>query len=72
MMANGANPNANPMCFKKIRIQGLAGGQTTMATVVDTCMGCAPDSIDVSWSVRRKVAPQGNGRVHGVVWDGPL
>lgn len=68
-MANPANPNTNPKCFKKIRIHGVGGGETVEATVVDTCIGCTPDDIDVSLSVWDKAAPQGDGRVHNIEWE---
>ncbi|KAB8606216.1 hypothetical protein FH972_025847 [Carpinus fangiana] len=65
---NGGNPNNNPYCGKKININ--YNGKTTQATVVDTCMGCSADSIDVSNSLFESVAGAlGQGRVHGVSWS---
>lgn len=66
-MANGANPNANPHCGKTINI--YYNGAVTTATVHDTCPGCATGSIDVTDTLFAKVAPNGDGRVHGVSWS---
>jgi len=66
MMKNGANPNKNPLCGQTIEI--VYQGKTTDATIVDTCQACAMDDVDMSNSLFTTVAPQGNGRVHGVTW----
>lgn len=62
MMKNGANPNNNPKCGTRINIYNPSTGNTHQATVVDTCVGCADNDIDVSPSLFRAVAPNGNGR----------
>lgn len=46
-MNNGANPNNNPNCHKKIKIVGELG-KTVTARVVDTCPGCDNGSVDMS------------------------
>jgi expansin (peptidoglycan-binding protein) len=66
-MANGANPNANPKCGQKINI--YYNGQVTQATIFDTCPSCAEGSLDLSPSLFQAVAPNGDGRVHGVTWS---
>jgi len=66
-MANGINPNANPHCGKKINI--YYNGNMHTATVFDTCPDCAKGSIDVTNQLFLKVAPGGDGRVHGVSWS---
>ena len=66
MMNNPANPNNNPLCGKTITIS--YGGTTHQATVVDTCHDCSRESIDLSTSLFKLVAPGGDGRVHGVQW----
>ncbi|TKA75843.1 hypothetical protein B0A55_04386 [Friedmanniomyces simplex] len=66
MMANGANPNNNPLCGQYITIS-YAGAQT-QAKIVDTCGGCDGSSIDLSPTLFTTVAPSGNGRVHDVEW----
>ncbi|KAL6722177.1 hypothetical protein ACLMJK_001284 [Lecanora helva] len=40
--------------------------------VVDTCMGCAFEDIDVTDALFSKVAPNGDGRVHGIEWGGKV
>ncbi len=40
--------------------------------VVDTCMGCKEQDIDISPSLFSKVAPSGDGRVHGIEWGGKV
>lgn len=66
IMANGANPNANPKCGQKIEISYQ--GNTHVATVFDTCPGCSGGSIDLTEGLFKKVAPNGDGRVSGVSW----
>ncbi|CAF9940887.1 hypothetical protein IMSHALPRED_002207 [Imshaugia aleurites] len=68
LMSNPANPNANPVCNKQISIHNPTTGTNTIATVTDTCMGCAIDDIDVPQDLFNIVAPSGNGRVHGIEW----
>jgi len=67
MMANGANPNANPKCNRRIRIR--YAGVVHEATVVDTCEGCGWADVDASPGLFRAVAPGGDGRVGGVEWE---
>ncbi len=66
MMANGANPNANPKCQAKITLINPISGSHTSATVVDTCQACAYEDVDLSPSLFVAVAPTGDGRVHGI------
>lgn len=70
MMRNGANPNHNPKCGTKIGIWNPKTKKIHYATVVDTCYGCKLHDIDVSPSLFKKVAPNGNGRVGGINWGG--
>ncbi|KAI9643119.1 hypothetical protein NHQ30_008854 [Ciborinia camelliae] len=44
----GTLSNDNPYCGKTITITCIATGKTTTATVVDKCMGCVGDSIDLT------------------------
>lgn len=64
--ANPPNPNDNPYCGKMITIS--YGGKTATAKVVDTCPGCAGDSIDLSPPVFAELANMSEGRVAGVKW----
>lgn len=48
-MNNGANPNNNPLCGTTISIYNPQGGNTVSGVkIVDTCMGCDEESIDVN------------------------
>lgn len=67
VMQNGANPNSNPNCGRTINI--YYGGNVHQGVVWDTCEGCAGDSIDLTPSLFKQVAPQGDGRVSGVGWS---
>ncbi|KAI1455504.1 RlpA-like double-psi beta-barrel-protein domain-containing protein-containing protein [Annulohypoxylon moriforme] len=58
-----SDPNA---CGKTIQI--TYNGKTTTAKVVDKCMGCSDDSIDVSTAVFTELADLSAGRVQ-VEWD---
>jgi hypothetical protein len=65
---NPGNPNANPMCGKKIKL--TYEGNVKYATIVDTCAGCAgADDVDMSTSLFKALAPNGNGRIFGVEWS---
>ena len=63
------NGSLNPRCGSKISIRNVETGKAHEATVIDTCMACAEESIDVNEELFRKVAPHGDGRVHGVEWS---
>ncbi|KAL8847697.1 MAG: hypothetical protein Q9221_007258 [Calogaya cf. arnoldii] len=70
IMNNPANPNLNPKCGSKINIYNPSTKKTHTATIVDTCMGCKKEDIDVNVELFNKVAPSGDGRVHGIMWNG--
>ena len=70
MMANPANPNANPKCGSQISIYNPSTGQTHWATIVDTCQGCGLYDIDLTEELFRQIAPEGDGRVGGIEWGG--
>ncbi|PYI20979.1 hypothetical protein BO99DRAFT_401464 [Aspergillus violaceofuscus CBS 115571] len=53
-------------CGKSVTIN--YGGKTATGTIVDTCMGCAEGSIDLSSSLFLELAELGAGRVSGVDW----
>jgi hypothetical protein len=67
VMQNGANPNDNPNCGKTINI--YYNGMTHTGTVFDTCPTCDGGSLDLTQELFLKVAPDGDGRVHGVSWS---
>jgi expansin (peptidoglycan-binding protein) len=60
-MANGANPNKNPMCGKSISVTGPKGSVTVK--VVDTCPGCSTGDLDLSPAAFNKIADPAKGRV---------
>ena len=62
----GSNPNANPLCGKKIRIR--RDGKSMDLTVVDRCTGCKPTDIDTTRSVFGDMANIDQGRVD-VEWS---
>lgn len=56
-----SNPNANPLCGKKIRVR--RDGKSVDLTVVDRCTGCKPTDIDTTRSVFADMADIDEGRV---------
>ncbi|KAL8770114.1 MAG: hypothetical protein Q9209_004152 [Squamulea sp. 1 TL-2023] len=70
MMNNGPNPNTNPKCGSKITIYNPTTKTKHTATIVDTCWACKKEDIDVNVELFYKVAPKGDGRVHGIMWNG--
>ncbi|KAI8080812.1 RlpA-like double-psi beta-barrel-protein domain-containing protein-containing protein [Gilbertella persicaria] len=67
-MNNGANPNNNPHCGKKVKIIGETG-KTIMATVVDTCPGCSEGCLDMSIALFKKVCGDPSMGVCDISWD---
>ncbi|KAF5871716.1 putative riboflavin aldehyde-forming enzyme protein [Botrytis fragariae] len=67
--STSSNPNANPLCGKKIRItrqKDSGGGNSTVdVTVVDRCVGCKAEDLDLSITVFEKLALEAEGRVTG-------
>jgi len=60
------NSNTNPLCGKKVSIS--FGGATATATIVDRCVGCAEDSLDMTPALFQVFASLGVGRIHGLRW----
>ncbi|KAG4428539.1 hypothetical protein IFR05_015978 [Cadophora sp. M221] len=56
----GAQSNGNPYCGKTVTIK--KGSKTTTATVVDKCMGCEGNSIDLSNAAFLELADLSVGR----------
>ncbi|KAB8304491.1 hypothetical protein EYC80_003880 [Monilinia laxa] len=67
--STSSNPNANPLCGKKIRItrqrESGSGNNTVDVTVVDRCVGCKAEDLDLSLTVFKKLAQEAEGRVIG-------
>jgi hypothetical protein len=57
----GSNPNANPLCGKKIRAR--KDNKSVDLTVVDRCTGCQPKDIDVTINTFAGLADVDLGRV---------
>ncbi|KAG2202634.1 hypothetical protein INT47_002066 [Mucor saturninus] len=62
-MMNGANPNANPMCGKQIKITNPANGKSVTVKIVDTCPPCASGSVDLSPAAFGAIADLSAGRI---------
>ncbi|RYO93141.1 hypothetical protein DL766_004831 [Monosporascus sp. MC13-8B] len=66
-----ANPNANPLCGRRIRVEcGAAGAcargnRSVDVEVVDRCVRCSPTDLDLSPSAFERLAPRDSGRVVG-------
>ncbi|KAI2611734.1 RlpA-like double-psi beta-barrel-protein domain-containing protein-containing protein [Hypoxylon fragiforme] len=68
--SQGSNPNANPLCGRKIRVsrdfvENGTGNHSVDVTVVDRCVGCEAADLDLSIAVFTRLAPEGSGRVSG-------
>lgn len=63
----GSQSNGNPNCGKKIKI--TYGGKTIVVEVVDKCMGCKTNDLDLSPAAFSALAPESDGRIQGTwVW----
>ncbi|PVH80606.1 hypothetical protein DL98DRAFT_370557, partial [Cadophora sp. DSE1049] len=62
----GAQSNGNPYCGKTVTIK--KGSKTTTATVVDKCMGCEGNSIDLSNAAFLELAEFDVGRTTAEWW----
>jgi hypothetical protein len=60
-VSTGSNPNANPLCGKKIRAR--RDNKSVDLTVVDRCTGCQPTDIDVTINIFGMLADVDQGRV---------
>ena len=62
----GTANNNNPYCGKRITI--ACNGKTATAVVVDKCMGCQGESIDLSRKAFRELAEYSVGRTTAEWW----
>ncbi|ESZ91414.1 plant expansin-like protein [Sclerotinia borealis F-4128] len=58
----GSLSNSNPYCGKTITITCTSTGKTTQATVIDKCMGCLGNSIDLTNFAFDQLADEAVGR----------
>ncbi|CAG8495659.1 10671_t:CDS:1 [Funneliformis caledonium] len=63
---NTPNPNQNPICGKRVIINGPKG--TITCRVVDRCPGCSFGDLDLSPTAFEKIANLDQGRVQ-ITWD---
>lgn len=64
--SKGPNPNANPLCGRKIRAR--RNKKTIDLTIVDRCVGCQEHDIDTTRTVFGGLAEMKDGRV-GFEWE---
>jgi expansin (peptidoglycan-binding protein) len=64
----GTQSNGNPYCGKTITVKCTSTGKTTTAKVVDKCMGCDGDSIDLSNAAFSDLADMAVGRTGAQWW----
>jgi hypothetical protein len=62
----GADPNDNPICGKQVQI--TYNSNTIVVTIVDRCVGCARDDLDLSPTAFSLLASQDLGRLSGATW----
>lgn len=60
------NPNKNSLCGKKIR--AFYEGSSVEVSIVDRCVGCAHDDLDLSPSAFEKIADKDLGRIN-LTWE---
>ncbi|RLV93214.1 hypothetical protein JA1_002649 [Spathaspora sp. JA1] len=60
------NPNHNPICGKRIR--AYYGGKSVDVSIVDRCVGCAPDDLDLSPVAFDQIADPALGRIE-LTWQ---
>jgi len=58
-MANGGNPNNNPNCGKRIKVN--YNGKSVTVTVRDTCPGCPYGGLDLTPAAFGALAPLSQG-----------
>lgn len=61
------NPNANPICNKKIHI--TFEGKSVDVIVTDRCEGCAETDLDLAPSAFNVIADPSRGRISGMKWE---
>ena len=64
----GTQSNGNPYCGRMITVKCTSTGKTTTAKVMDKCMGCIGDSIDLSNAAFDEIADEAVGRTVAEWW----
>lgn len=62
----GGNSNNNPICGKQVQI--TFEGKSIVVTIVDRCVGCAREDLDLSPTAFALLANRDRGRVSGATW----
>ncbi|KAL8399727.1 hypothetical protein RB594_000216 [Gaeumannomyces avenae] len=62
------NPNKNPLCGRKLRVQGPDGKRQVVVTVADRCPACVGNSLDLSEPAFAALADLDVGRIKGASW----
>ncbi|KAG8697102.1 hypothetical protein FRC09_008069 [Ceratobasidium sp. 395] len=63
----GGNPNANPICNKKVTAHYQ--GKSVTVVITDRCVGCAFGDLDFSPAAFDNLADQALGRLDGMTWS---
>ena len=64
----GTQSNGNPYCGQMITVKCIATGKTTTAKVVDKCMGCVGNAIDLSNAAFLELDDLSVGRTEAQWW----
>ncbi|KAH6917310.1 riboflavin aldehyde-forming enzyme [Coprinopsis sp. MPI-PUGE-AT-0042] len=60
------NPNLNPMCGRSVTVSYQ--GRSITVRLVDRCTACKLTDLDFSPAAFKDLAPNGDGRIHGMTW----
>jgi len=63
----GGDPNANPICGRKVKV--TYQGKTVTVTITDRCTGCALTSLDFSPAAFDTLADPSLGRLYDIQWE---
>lgn len=63
---NGANPNRNPMCGRKVRV--TYNGKSIVVALTDRCEACKVTDLDFSPSAFKDLADFSVGRINQMRW----
>jgi len=63
---NDVNPNANPICNRKVHV--TYQGKSVTVAITDRCEGCALTDLDFSPSAFNQLADFSVGRISGMDW----
>lgn len=61
---NGANPNTNPVCGRKVKV--TYKGNSVIVTITDRCVSCLVTDLDMSPAAMAAIDPNYifDGRIH--------